>query len=60
MCLVRLDAYDALSLGLEGIVSPEGLLQTTGFASQLIGILLGQLPYPESPAVMGAGKGHIA
>ena len=58
--LVSLDAYDPLCLGLEGKVSPEGLLQPASFPSQLVCILLCQLPYPKCPAIMRAGKGDIA
>ena len=58
--LISLDAYDPLCLGLEGKVSPEGLLQPASFASQLVCILLCQLPYPKCPAIMRAGKGDIA
>ena len=58
--LVWLDLDDPLGLGLEGIVSPKGLLQSGCIAAQLVCILLSHLADSEGPAIMGAGKSNIA
>lgn len=58
--LIRLDLDDPLGFGLEGVVSPERLLQGRCIAAQLVCVLLSHLADPESPAIVGACKRDIA
>ena len=60
VALIWLDLDDPLGFGLEGKVSPKGLLQGRCIASKLVCILFCHLANLESPAVMRACKGHIA
>ena len=60
MSLIRLDVYNPLCLGLEGKVSPQGLLQPTSLAPQLVCVLLCQLSDFECPAIMCTSKCHVA
>ena len=60
VALIWLDLDDPLGFGLEGKVSPKGLLQGRRIAPKLVCILFCHLADSESPAVMRTGKGHIA
>lgn len=60
VALIRLDLDDPLGFGMEGKISPEGLLQGRCIAAKLVCILFCHLANSESPAVMCACKGDIA
>ena len=59
-CMCSPDAADVSGLGVDAVVAPQHATERSGLEAQLGGVQLRELARAERPAVMRAGKGHVA